>query len=587
MGRKIKNIALLVFLLVLIYYQHSPALHAENRRGNGNTELESDIVPEFPPEPVREYQVEISEADGRNGYYVTAPEVEICHVSKSGSTVYSLKHGEEERKGILSQEGEKVRFFGEQFGEGLNVLTIYMEDAQGVRLEEYVRTVEFWIDRSAPVFEVSVPAGFDAWYPDEVLVSVSAYDGEDGSQIASISCCCGNQIAGTVYEASGSFLINAASLHNEGTDVTITVSDKAGNKSEHTRKVYIDNSPPFIDMKGIRDYMITAARTDVAFRIEEENMLQAFQAEIEWEDADGKKEYLPEVEWTGEGGIKEACVTCAEDGIYRMKIYAEDVAGHTAEKEAQIIIDSQDPVIRYVDQLEGQFMKKFRWDYEKDAFIQDFTTYQYQIRLDGKLYSVGEEVREEGRHNLRVEAVDSAGNKSEAAAEFVIDRTPPDIIFSNIKDGEKYEEEKTFAVVTGNPEDEIQEIRINGILKPPGLNRTSEEYTVDAYGYYEVAVKAADRAGNETVSSIAFEIVQEETVMQKVIKPLQRMLAGEKQEKKVERKREEKKENIAKKHPAGTLKAVLGCCACTAGVLWIRRSYKKYVYSRKNEGKKN
>ena len=79
-------------------------------------------------------------------------------------------------------------------------------------------------------------------------------------------------------------------------------------------------------------------------------------------------------------------------------------------------------------------MKKFRWDYQKEDFISDFTTYAYQIQLDGELYPVGQEVETEGRHMLCVQAVDSAGNKAEAEAGFVVDHTPPEILFLDLED---------------------------------------------------------------------------------------------------------------------------------------------------------
>ena len=67
-------------------------------------------------------------------------------------------------------------------------------------------------------------------------------------------------------------------------------------------------------------------------------------------------------------------------------------------------------------------------------FIEDFTSYTYQIRLDGSLYTVGDKISGEGRHILCVEATDSAGNKAQAKAGFVIDRTPPRILFLDVEE---------------------------------------------------------------------------------------------------------------------------------------------------------
>ena len=59
-------------------------------------------------------------------------------------------------------------------------------------------------------------------------------------------------------------------------------------------------------------------------------------------------------------------------------------------------------------------------------------------------------------HTLVVEAVDSAGNKSDAKARFTIDHTPPVIRFENIREGESYEKERKFI-----SERKIRKIRLN------------------------------------------------------------------------------------------------------------------------------
>lgn len=535
MGRKIKSILLLIVILALIYRQHSTVSYAEDIMNGPGSEVQKESSGSEEQEnggqeteKLQKYSLEYPEADGRNGYYITAPAVKLTHNSKRGSTVYCLKNnGVVRAEGELKEEESSVVLQEEKFEEGSNVLAVYMKDEAGEKVEEYEETVEIRLDTQKPVFEMKASEGFEAWYQKEAWIYVTADDGEKGSSIESVSCYGGNQMAGTVKGSTGEFLITHASENGKGVNITVTVVDKAGHRSEKTRKMYIDNSAPKVAMDGITDYMITSQPVSVIYKIKEDNGLKVCKAQAEWEDPDGRKQVLPAEEWTDETGVRETALTLSEDGIYFLSLSAEDLAGYTDKKEAQIIIDSRNPVIRYVDRLEGAYMKSFRWNYERDAFIQDFTSYTYQIQLDGQPYPIGEEVTAEGRHTLKVNVVDSAGNKAEAAATFVVDHTPPEIIFSDVEENGEYEEEKSFKVTLKNPTDEIQEIRINGTPQTLSREGKAYHYTVQEHKSYEVEAKACDKAGNQAISRVAFEVIPKETVVQKAVKPFQKIFMGE------------------------------------------------------------
>ena len=606
MGRKVRSILLLILLLVLIYCQQSNVIYAEDIRepgsrtagekdsleeenaggkeeaageetvGKGDVEKEdtekgdTEVEEEEPPIQMREYELDIPEADGENGYYVTVPNVEIRHVNETGNTVYCLKCGERiVAEGRLSEEGSKALLGEGQFAEGHYVLTVYMEDETGVKAEGYEKRAEFTVDTQAPVFEMAVPSGFDSWYQGGVELYVQAEDGMPGSGIDTITCYCGGEYVDTVTGNEGTFLISQASRRAEGAEVTVMVSDKAGHRISDTRKVYIDDSIPQIKMEGMTDYMITSREVPVTFQISEENGLRNCEAVAEWEDTEGNKTMLPVTEWSDAEGVTKAEVLFKEDGIYRVNVSAEDLAGHLAVEEAQFIIDSHNPVIRYVDRLEGQCRKSFRWDYQKEEFIKDFTTYAYQIQLDSRLYPVGEEIEEEGRHLLRVEAVDAAGNKAEAKAGFMVDHTPPEILFLDVENSGIYEETKTFGISSENAEDKIQEVWINGVLQ--NISRDKEEYffTVQENKGYEVAVKARDKAGNEASASIMFEVVPKETILQKAWKPVRKIfMRGDSKEKREEGGKKEKEEG--RKSPLFPVTAAV-CGTCAAGGAWMKK----------------
>ena len=523
MGRKIRSILLLVLLMVLIYYQQSPLSYAQNieydEEGEDTEEKDEEEDPE--EEKITQFLLSYPEADGKNGYYVTVPKVCLRHVSETGTTVYQLcRNDEVVQEGRLETTDEEVCFDEAQLTDGKNVLTVYMEDKDGIRIPEYDVEHEFWLDLTAPQFHMEAENGFDVWYQKEAWIRAEGNDGVWGSGMDTISCYCGNEIVGTKKGETGEFLIQQDSQKGEGINVTITVMDRAGNRSEQTKKLYIDSYAPGTSIECVTDYMITSQPVDVHYQITEENKIKEKAADAEWENTEGKKQILAIEEWEeNQVGYSAAC-RYTEDGIYKINVQAADMAGHTALSEAQFIIDSHNPVIRYMDKINGQFMKKFSWNYSGEMFIEDFTTYIYQIQLDGEIYPTGKEITEEGKHLLYVEAVDAAGNKAEAKASFVIDRTPPEIIFIDVEEEEKYEEEKKFQISTRDKDDTIQEIRINGERQHLGENQKIYEYTVQEHKNYEVMVKATDQAGNQSVSHITFEVIPRKNVIQKAVEPI-------------------------------------------------------------------
>lgn len=611
MGRKMKGIIFLIIMLVMIYCQHSTT-YAEKKEmlqtgyethGKDNTEEQGvtekpgggeepdsggepdggeesdsgdgneDGKDEEEKEPLQKYRLEFPEPDGRNGYFKTVPEIKISHVDKRGSTWYSLTvNGAVKAGGTLHSAAASAVLGEGQLEEGKNILTIYMEEEDGTRQEEYDCAETFLLDLTAPQFDMKASNGFDAWYQKEAWIDVTAEDGANGSQIDSISCYCGNQIIGTVRKPQAEFLINQASDKGRGVNITVTVTDQAGHKTENTRRLYIDNAAPQTEIMGIEDYMITSQAVEAVFQAREDNGIKETAAQVEWESAEGDRQTVPVGTWKEENGVREAALTLSEDGIYRMKMRAVDLAGHTSEKEAQVIIDSHNPVIRYVDELDGQFMKKFCWNYSKEEFIEDFTTFVHQIQLDGVLYPAGRESVEEGRHVLRVEAVDSAGNKAEARAGFVIDHTPPEILFIDVEEDGIYEEEKTFKIALKNPEDQIQEIRINGIPQPVGKGKTAFQYTVQEIADYEVDVKARDKAGNYVSSGIAFEVSPKETIFEKAAKPVKRLFGISQEDGRQEYDARTKAEKRKGNYFFPAVFIFLAACGSAAGITVWRRS---------------
>lgn len=488
-----------------------------------------DIEPE--KEAIKPYQIRYDGPDGENGYYINCPDGKITHVSKRGITRYSFANGNsEQQEGILSGVNESCLLQQLNFTDGRNKLEIWMEDEEGHLVENSESKKEFWLDSSRPVVRYEVLGGSEIWHKDNVEVQVETSDGINGSQLSEIICKTGEKVIGKSNKETERFRIEEESENGEGIPITLIARDFAGNQTIVTDKVYVDRDVPEAAIQGVQDYMITSKPVKVNYLAEEENIFQTVQAHIIKEDITGRKEETAITGWkTGrsdESGKtrKESGQTLTEDGIYKLRMDVADMAGHENHVERQVIIDKENPVIAHIDELDGRYLKYFRWNYSAEESIKDFTSYTYTMKLDDTVYRPGEKIEKEGIHTLVVEAVDSAGNKSEAKARFTIDHTPPVIRFEDIKEGESYEKERIFYVRTENPEDQIEYIKINGEKQKSEKQKGVYECKVDEAKEYEVEVKAKDLAGNERIARIGFQIEPERTFLQKITDPVRKYI---------------------------------------------------------------
>lgn len=600
MGRRMKSIVALLMVLALLYWQQDElgyeiSYAAEEETGEeteekpspsegeetGEEESEGEKPGDSQEEPeekpqIRKYEIVIPEADGQNGYYISCPVIKIRHVSEAGKTLCRLTdHTGRIFEQTLEHTGDMAEFGKEHFSEGENRLEVWMTNEDGKELEEFRFQKTFQIDRKAPVISMQAPQGFDHWYAGEVSLLVKAADGAAGSRVAGIRCSSNGQVLGQTGEAEATFTVPFFSQNGQSVRVEVRVVDHAGNVAWQECELLIDGEAPEAMIEGAHDYMITSQPVTIRCVARDENILAKTVAKAEQESPDGALTSREITGWTQTEAGTAAEILLETDGSYQISMEAEDQAGHKSSASRKLTVDRHNPVIRHVDELDGTYQKSFCLEHSGSDLIWDFTTFTYSVTLDGKLYPSGETVDREGVHVLEVKAVDSAGNTGTARAQFVIDHTAPVVVFQDVEEGESYEEKKSFQVTLENQADEIQEIRINGIRQKTSPSGKIYRYTVEEEKAYEISVKAVDRAGNQTVQRLTFEVVPKMTLAEKILEPVKKTLGME------ETRAKEKDEDLQEdqgREKTGEWQLVLGSCAGLAaigGAGWIVRKKKK------------
>lgn len=141
------------------------------------------------------------------------------------------------------------------------------------------------------------------------------------------------------------------------------------------------------------------------------------------------------------------------EGPHQIRYRARDRWGNLAETAVRdFVVDATAPQITISGVTDGQLS---RTALTPIIQISEAHPSTLTILLDGQSFTSGTSVSLEGPHELRVEAVDLAGNRSSARLGFVLDRTPPPISFSAPANGASVQTETVDVTLTSEAQAHI------------------------------------------------------------------------------------------------------------------------------------
>ena len=401
--------------------------------------------------------------------------------------------------------------------------------------------------------------GTEGWNWDFVPVSVEIQDQEISSGLQSVKCYVNHEVVineqidleNAVSLWNGEFTVDIVSLNGSGIPIVVETTDYAGNIQMASRLVYIDRSYPQIEISGSYDKMISGEGVIMEIVAADENILENGKIMV-WRNPP-KQERSLYIEQMQEQAVPcqknesgEGCVwklVLEEDGVYEVEVTVQDAAGHQQVLHQTLTVDRTNPIIRFIEQMHGTHIPYFQWNYDVSEMIEEFTEYQYQMTLNGRMYTSGTYVEEEGEKLLSVDVIDAAGNRSTADAVFYIDHTPPEIQAYQLKDGGIYEESAELNLEVGEPGAYLEGVFINS--EKINLTEDSQIFsqTLEEPGEYIVRARAKDLAGNKSELELKFRI-EKRSLAAVLFKPVKKLLSeeGNQEEQKEVQKEEQKKE---------------------------------------------
>ena len=286
--------------------------------------------------------------------------------------------------------------------------------------------------------------------------------------------------------------------------------DQAGNQA-NTQSVtfYVDCTKPDVQIKGTDNYQQWAEPVTLQFLVKE-SFYRGNKVTItgKWKDINGKTKNIEVPDISSTSKISSVSQCFSEDGIYELQISAKDQAGNCNSQIVHFVVDQTKPQIRNVESYNGEYCKQFKLADSVSEIFRDLTVTAHRILLNGIEYNGTDTITEEGKYSLYVEAEDELGHISIQGAEFIIDHTPPKVIFSGVKDSQIVYESGRITLALADLDDIITGVRVNG--KEHDVDARTIDYT--EYGSYEIEVDCSDRAGNAVTKRIHFVYANPVTV---------------------------------------------------------------------------
>ncbi len=268
--------------------------------------------------------------------------------------------------------------------------------------------ITFTIDTEAPVVSLEGVSNFDVTDQDVTISSIindKFYSSKKVTITGTRTDETGKVSPITVEDynpAANPTIINKTFTEDGIYDITITCVDIAGNSDSKSAHFIIDKSEPVIgDLSHIDGKVLSSFEWNEDI---EELVSDLTVCDVHM--------YLNGQEYDG----KEA----VEDGAYVLLITAEDELGHKVEKSVQFVLDTKAPVFIVTGVEKDE--KKLE-PYNITVSLQLDEDKLTSVTLNGKVITITNntatiEVVDVGEYELRMEAVDEAGNVSSDKYEF-------------------------------------------------------------------------------------------------------------------------------------------------------------------------
>ena len=401
--------------------------------------------------------------------------------------------------------------------DGMYVVTVSAVDAAGNVAVS--KQISFTIDKTAPKIELTGPQN-DSYHASDVPVIVNVEESfyDNDTVTINVTKTLDGQTSSVDFGSwsnQGKSSSLTKSFSEDGTyQIEVQAKDAAGNQATSQQLTFtVDKTAPEVSINGASDYYITGNTITLSYDVVESYFdSNSVSIQVQKEDAEGNVANVEVGNWVNSGKESSLSYELKEDGIYTSVITAVDKAGNHATAKKTVTVDTSDPIIKHVDEMNGKYYQVFKLPYELSEMVADLTVPNIRMSLNSDEYDGASEVTDEGKYVFKMDVSDEVGHQAIAQAEFIVDNTEPKVIFNGIEDGMKSESNIDWSVTLADANDKLTEVVVDGEKKEIGKSGNIYQDTLRQKGKHTVEVKAEDLAGNVTTKTINVTISEKSVI---------------------------------------------------------------------------
>ncbi len=457
------------------------AISAKDKAGNGPIAANKTFTID-----TTKPAIEITGVENAAHYNVDKPvSVMIRDVNLDVNRITVTRNGRSYNAGGFAVANQTARLSHNFSQEGDYVINVEAIDKAG---NQFSNQIAFTIDKTAPVitpkFKGQSRVIKDGEYINEVFTPEFALD-QANDTIVSVTMN-GSNVTGRIPTASLEMSYK----------YSVLARDKAGNESTIDIHFILDTTKPVLNITGVIDGFFN------------KNQMPNVTYSDRYLDASRSRVTL-----NGRPFVNG--LQLSDEGDYILKAEIFDLANNVSSRTIVFTIDKTAPVIKFKEAISDKYFKE---SLLPELLIEDLNEYDIISQtLNGQPYNLGDPIEEEGKHVLFFEVKDKAGNIKQLSVEFIIDKTPPNVIFDGVKKNETYRDPVTFSISLDNPSDTLKSVMINGKLFDGEIKEVNGTkvitVTLSDINQYKIEVVAFDEAGNEKNEVMEFEIVEKSVLV--------------------------------------------------------------------------
>ncbi|MDO8428551.1 MAG: Ig-like domain repeat protein [Candidatus Diapherotrites archaeon] len=349
-------------------------------------------------------------------------------------------------------------------------LVVYANDLAG---NEQTQTVNFVIDRTVP--EIALINPYNGQFVHNTLnVQGTVSDTYLDYYIWKID---GVEVA----RNQSNYSWNTQNFEDGEHTVTLFAIDNAGNSSETTAAVTVDNTLPVIEVSGVSDNEFYNSNITPVILVTELNLeIQLFT--------------LNDLEFVSGTEV-------SAENEYDLNVTVIDKAGNRADQIVSFTIDKTAPFAQIVNPLENSFVHEI---VSIQTFASDLYLDTQTLFLDGTEVSSNNSFEwntldySDGEHSIDWVVIDQAGNSTTSSVLVTVDNTLPVVLVSGIQENVFYNSDRVPLV-------EVQDVnpdQLNVFLNTQPFELSNSISSDNEYSFTAIAVDRAGNIGQTTVNFV-------------------------------------------------------------------------------------